>query len=110
LSALLVAPLLAGCSSNSTAAKDVTIGSCTADPSGGRPTAEGTIVNNSSKASTYLVDINFFDSSGNKVSEGGATIGKVESAATANFHAQGLQSAKGPLTCKLATVKRTIAP
>lgn len=83
---------------------------CQADPGGGRPTADGSVVNNSSKASTYIVDIAFYDSSGNKVSEGGATLGKVEPGATAIFHAKGLSDAKGPLTCKVANVARTVAP
>ena len=108
-SALLVAPLLAGCSSKS-AAKDVAITDCVASPTAGRPTADGAIVNHTSKASTYVIDVNFYDSSGNKVSEGGASVGKVEAGATATFHAEGLSNAKGPLTCKLATVDRTVAP
>jgi hypothetical protein len=106
----VTAPLLAGCSSNKAAEKDVSITACRDDPGGGRPTADGTIVNHSSKASTYVVDIQFIDSSGNKVSEGGSPVGKVEPGATAVFHAQGLSGAKGPLTCKVATVQRTVAP
>jgi hypothetical protein len=105
----MVAVLLAGCSSKK-AAQDVSITACRADPAGGRPTADGAIVNHSSEASTYVVNVTFFDGSGNKVSEGGATVGKVESAATAVFHAEGLASAKGPLTCKVASVTRTLAP
>jgi hypothetical protein len=107
---LVLAPLLAGCRSNKAAEKDVTVTTCRDDPGGGRPTADGTIVNHSSKASSYVVDIIFYDSSGNKVSEGGAPVGKVESGATSVFHAQGLANAKGPLTCKVATVQRTVAP
>jgi hypothetical protein len=109
-SALLAVPLFAGCSSNKAAEKDVTVTACRDDPGGGRPTADGTIDNHSSKASTYVVDITFFDSSGNKVSEGGAPVGKVLPGATSVFHAQGLSSAKGPLTCKVASVQRTVAP
>ncbi|MDQ6614220.1 MAG: FxLYD domain-containing protein [Actinomycetota bacterium] len=110
MAALLAAPLLVGCSTNKVAEQDVTITACRDDPAGGRPTADGTIVNHSSKASTYVLDVVFIDSSGNKVSEGGATVGKVEPAATAVFHAQGLAGAKGPLTCRIATVNRTVAP
>ena len=67
-------------------------------------------MNHSSQASSYAVDITFFDSSGNKVSEGGATVGKVEPGTTATFHAGGLANAKGPLTCKVGSVTRTVAP
>lgn len=107
---LPVAALSAGCTSSATAAKDVAVTACNADPGGGRPTADGTIVNHSSKASTYVVNVNFYDTSNNKVSQGAATVGKVEPGATANFHLQGLASAKGPLTCKVGTVNRTQAP
>jgi hypothetical protein len=107
---LLTAPLFVGCSSNKSAEKDVSITACRDDPGGGRPTADGTILNHSSKASSYVVDISFIDSSGNRVSEGGAPVGKVESGATAVFHAQGVSGAKGPLTCKVASVQRTVAP
>jgi hypothetical protein len=106
---LLTLALLGGCSSKA-AAQDVTVTACQADPAGGRPAADGTIVNHSSKASTYVIDIIFYDSSGNRASEGGATVGKVEPGATATFHAGGLASAKGPLTCKVASVTRTVAP
>lgn len=106
---VVAAVLTAGCTSKK-AAQDVSVTACTADPAGGRPVATGTIVNHSSQASTYAVDIAFYDSSGNKVSEGGATVGKVEPGATATFHAGGLANAKGPLTCKVANVTRTVAP
>jgi hypothetical protein len=104
-----VAPLLDGCSSTK-AAQDVTVTACQADAGGGRPTADGTIVNHSSKASTYAISVTFYDSSGNKVSQGGATVGKVEPAASAAFHAPGLADAKGPLSCKVSTVTRAEAP
>lgn len=100
----------AGCTSSSTAAKDVTISACTANPTGGRPTATGMIDNHSSKASTYAVTITFYDSSGNRVSQGAATVGKVEPSAVANFSAEGVSNAKGPVTCKATSVVRTVAP
>jgi predicted small secreted protein len=109
-SVLLAAPLLAGCNSSKSAAKDVSITACTADPGGGRPNASGTIDNHSSKASSYALEITFYDSAGNQVSEGAATLGKVESGATAKFTSEGLTDAKGPVTCKVASVTRTIAP
>jgi ABC-type glycerol-3-phosphate transport system substrate-binding protein len=110
LLASLLAAVLAGCTSSATASKDVTITACAADPSGGRPTANGMIDNHSSKASTYVIKVNFYDSAGNNVSQGADTVGKVEAGATGTFHLQGLASAKGPLTCKVAGVSRTQAP
>ncbi len=110
VAAMAVMPLMAACSSNKKAEQDITITACRADAGGGRPTADGTIVNHSSKASTYVVDVKFYDSANNQVSEGGATVGKVLPAATSIFHAVGLSGAKGPLTCKLGNVARTVAP
>jgi hypothetical protein len=106
----VVAPLAAGCTSSASAAKDVTVTACRADPAGGRPSADGTIDNHSSKASTYIVKVNFSDSAGNNVSQGAATVAKVDAGSTATFHLPGLTSAKGPLTCKVASVTRTVAP
>jgi len=85
----MAVPLLTGCHSNKTAEKDVSITACRADPGGGRPTADGTVVNHSSKASTYILSVSFTDSSGNKVTDGGATLGKVLPGATSIFHAEG---------------------
>jgi uncharacterized lipoprotein YmbA len=103
---------LAGCSSSSKAAakKDVTITACTASPTGGHPTATGTIVNHSSKASLYTLHVKFNDSAGNGVGDGVAAVAKVQPAATANWHLNGTVNAKGPLTCDLASVTRTLAP
>jgi hypothetical protein len=101
---------MSGCKSTASALKDVAVTGCNADPGGGRPTADGTVDNHTSKASTYAIDINFYDSSGNRVTEGGATLGKVEAGATATFSAHGLNDATGPLTCKVGAVTRTIAP
>jgi hypothetical protein len=105
-----VAPLLTGCTSSQTASKDVAITACVASPTGGHPSATGAIVNHSSKASTYVIDVDFYDSSGNKVTAGGASVGKVEAGATAIWHAGGVTDATGPLSCKLGNVSRTLAP
>ncbi len=103
---------LGGCSSSSKAAakKDVTVTACTASPTGGHPTATGTIVNHSSKASLYTIHVKFKDSAGNGVGDGGAAVAKVQPSATATWHATGTQNAKGPLTCDLASVTRNLAP
>jgi hypothetical protein len=102
---------LTGCSaSGKSAAKDVTITACTAGPSGGHPTASGKIVNHSSKASLYTIHVKFTDSAGNGVGDGVAAVAKVDSGATANWHANGSLNAKGPVKCALSSVTRTISP
>ena len=93
--------------SSSEAAKDVTVTSCDADPSGGRPNATGQIMNHTSKASAYVIHISFVDSSGNKVTDGGSAVAKVDPGTSATWHAGGAADAKGPLTCKVAGVTRT---
>lgn len=102
---------LAACgASSSTAKKDVTITSCDAGTSGGRPIASGRITNHSSKASAYTIHVKFKDDAGNSVADGAAIVAKVQPNATANWHAAGTTHAKGPLTCSLETVTRTVSP
>jgi hypothetical protein len=99
--------VIAGCSSSKAAAtKDVKITACTADPSGGHPTASGEIVNHSSKPSLYTVHVKFYDASGNAVGDGVAAVAKVDPGTTATWHATGTLDAKGPVTCKLSSVTR----
>lgn len=97
-------------SAGSSAAKDVTVTACTADPAGGNPVASGQINNTTSKASTYVIHVKFVDAAGNGVGDGVATVARVEANATASWRAVGTLSAKGPLTCPVASVSRTIAP
>jgi hypothetical protein len=99
-----------GCSKSSSAAKDATITACTASPSGGHPTAQGRILNHSSKASTYAIHVKFVDAAGNSVGDGLAAVARVDAGTTANWHADGSLDAKGKLTCTLSSVTRTIAP
>ena len=105
------AMVVAGCSSSgSAAAKDVSITSCTASPTGGHPTAAGQIVNHSSKSSAYTIHVKFTDSAGNGVGDGVAVVAKVPPGSTANWHADGSLNAKGPLTCKVASLTRNAVP
>jgi hypothetical protein len=102
---------LTGCAaSGSTAAKDVTITACTASPTGGHPTANGQILNHSSKASAYTIHVKFKDASGNGEGDGLAVIAKVGAGSTATWHADGSVSANGPLTCSLSSVTRNASP
>jgi hypothetical protein len=101
---------LVSCTSSKTAEKDVSVQRCAADPGGGKPTVSGVITNHSSKASTYAIHVEFDDSSGNRVSDGVAAVGRVDAGGKAQWHATGAQDAKGPLKCTLGTVTRTEAP
>jgi len=108
---IVVVPMIGGCTkAGSSAAKDVTVTACTADPSGGKPVAGGEIHNTSSEASTYVIHVKFTDAAGNGVGDGVATVAKVDAKGTATWKATGTQSARGPLTCPLASVTRAAAP
>jgi len=108
---IVVVAVVGGCTkAGSSAAKDVKVTACTADPSGGKPVARGEISNASSKASTYVIHVKFVDSAGNGVGDGVATVGKVDASGTATWNATGTQSARGPLKCSVASVTRTVAP
>jgi hypothetical protein len=106
---VLALAALGACSSSS-AKKDVTITSCKADPGGGHPTVAGSIHNHSSKASTYAVHVKLDDKSGNGVGDAAAAVARVDSGANAKWTATGSEDAKGPVTCSVASVTRTIAP
>jgi len=111
LSALVIAGgLLAGCGT-SKSTQDATITECNADPGGGKPTAKGQVTNTSSESSTFFLRIGFYDSSGNRVSEGVDTVGSInENGGTGPWNTTGAADAKGPLTCKVITLRRTAAP
>jgi hypothetical protein len=109
--AIVVQGVIGGCTAaGSSAAKDVTVTACTPDPAGGHPVATGQIKNSSSKASSYIIHVKFVDAAGNGVGDGLATVGSVNAGGTATWRAVGTQSARGPLTCRLASVTRTVAP
>jgi hypothetical protein len=108
-STLLVAALM-GCSSGSSAAKDVTIAACTPSPNGGHPSATGRILNHSTKASFYTVHVKFTDSAGNGVGDGFAAVAKVDPGTTATWRANDALNAKGPVKCALSSVTRNVSP
>jgi hypothetical protein len=99
---------LLACSSKPTS--DATVSSCQADPAGGKPKAEGQVTNNSSKDSAFVIRIGFYDSSGNRVSDGADSLSGVGANASSSWHVTGATSAKGPLTCKVLDVRRTAVP
>ncbi len=108
LTAALGAALLGGCGggSSKSAAGDITLTACAADPAGGNPKAEGQIANKTSKASGYSLRVKFLDPAGNEVSQGTAAVAKVDAGGTATWRLTGGASAKGPLTCKITNQTR----
>jgi hypothetical protein len=107
MAAVLTTALL-GCGGKSTS--EASVISCVADPDGGPPRAEGQIRNNSSKDSIFFVRVGFYDSAGNRVSEGSDSIGDVEPGTSSPFQINGAARAKGPLTCKVLNVRRSVSP
>ncbi len=106
--AAVLTTVLLGCGGKSTS--EATVTTCQADPDGAPPHAEGQVTNNSSKQSIFFVRVGFYDSSGNRVSEGADTINDVEPGASAPFNINGAARAKGPLTCKVLNVRRSASP
>jgi hypothetical protein len=106
--AALLTTVLLGCGGKSTS--DATVTACNADPDGGLPRAEGQLTNNSSKDSVFFVRVGFYDSAGNRVSEGADSIGDVEPGTTSPFQINGAARAKGPLECKVLNVRRSASP
>ena len=106
--AALLTTVLLGCGGKSTS--DASVLSCVADPDGGPPRAEGEIRNSSSKESVFFVRVGFYDTSGNRVSEGADTISDVEPGTSSPFQINGAARAKGPLECKVLNVRRSVSP
>lgn len=107
--AVVGASFLSGCGNGSTkkAETEISVTACTADPAGGKPKAEGRIVNSTSKPSAYTFRVRFLDPSGNEVSQNTNAVARVEPAETAIWRLEGTLSAKGALTCKVDQATRT---
>lgn len=107
--AALLTTALFGCGSKSTS--DATVTNCQPDPEGDAPPmAEGQVTNNSSKDSSFFIRVGFYDSSGNRVSEGADTLNDVEPGTSSPFQVVGAARARGPLECKVLTVRRSVSP
>jgi hypothetical protein len=102
--------VLATNDSSSSATKDVTVQACDAGSGGDKPTASGQIVNHTSKASNYVIRLEFTDPQGNQVSEGVTAVNDVEAGATAAWELTGVRTAKGSIKCDLTGVSRTHIP
>ncbi len=105
----VAATLVVGCGTSKNT-QDASISVCQADPDGAQPTAQGSVINTSSKTSSFFIRLGFYDASGNRVSEGAATIGSVDPGMSANWNIAGAANAKGPLNCKVMTLRRTAVP
>jgi hypothetical protein len=95
---------------SSSAKGDVSVQSCTADPTGDKPVARGQILNHSSKDSNYVIRLKFTDPQGNQVSEGVTAVKDVGRNATAAWDITGTRSAKAPVACTVTGVTRTHIP
>jgi len=105
--AVLGISLLSGCSDdNAEEAAEVKVSACVADPAGGRPRAEGTIVNSSSQPSAYTFRVRFLDPAGNEVSQASNAVARVEPGETATWRLEGGVSARGTLRCEVDNVTR----
>jgi len=109
ITAAIGVSLLPACSGSSSKAPegDISVKSCVTDPAGGKPKAEGTIVNNTSKPSGYTFRVRFLDPAGNEVSQGTTAVARVEQGETATWRLEGGTSARGALTCQVANPTRT---
>lgn len=90
-------------------AEDVEISECTSDAAG--MVAKLTVTNNSSKRSTYSVDVTFESPDGTTQFATGLTfVDAVEPGQTATSDAHSLVQAPGEFTCRVVTVDRMADP
>jgi hypothetical protein len=109
VAAVVVAAIIvfAGNNGSTSAKQDVSVQACNADPTGGKPTAAGQIVNHTSKASNYVIRLKFTDPQGNELSEGASGVKDVAPDATARWDLTGARDASGPVKCVVTGVSRT---
>jgi len=85
---------------------DVKLDKCGTDDFGKFPRAELTVVNHSSKTSNYMIQVEFTDGAGTRVSEGVAALNNLAPDQTAKEKAVGLTDAPSDLKCKITEVTR----
>lgn len=90
--------------------KDVEITSCVVDAVLHWPSAELKITNHSSKASNYMVQVEFLDATGTRIAEGLAATNGLAPGQASVQKAQGASEAKGKVSCKVIDVTRYAAP
>jgi hypothetical protein len=88
------------------AAEDVTITSCSVDPTLKIPVAKGTVLNHSSGTSDYTFKISFLNRAGSVVAQGSSIENNVAPQQTATFSVSGDAQTSRPVTCKVVEVTR----
>jgi len=87
---------------------DVSLDNCAAGAAGWI-TASGVITNNSSKASNYLVSVEFLDGAGTRYAEGVATANGVAPGQRVEYEAPGFTDPRDGTTCRVVSVDRYAA-
>lgn len=85
---------------------DVKITACEVDSALRWPSAKLTITNRSSKTSNYMVQLEFVDAKGTRISEGIAATNNLAPGQAAKETAQGTAEAEGKISCKVTEVTR----
>ncbi|MEU7028278.1 FxLYD domain-containing protein [Streptomyces sp. NPDC046275] len=85
---------------------DVRITACTVDPVTKWPSAELAITNRSSKPSNYVVQVEFVDASGKRLSEAYASTNGLRPGQEAAVTAQSLDQVSVKVTCRVTDVTR----
>jgi hypothetical protein len=88
------------------AEKDVSVTSCSVDPALGLPTAKVEIFNHSSKASDYVVTVEFDHADGTRVSQGATSSISVAPGQKVETTAGGTDQVSGKISCKVSSVTR----
>lgn len=88
---------------------DVVLDSCENDPTVGLAVARGTIANNSSEASTYLIELNIVDAAGTVIGNTLATVANVPADGNANWEAPSTVELPEGGSCVLTSVDRVAA-
>ncbi|MGA5471122.1 FxLYD domain-containing protein [Streptomyces arboris] len=85
---------------------DVKVTACEVDPSTNWAHANLLITNRSSKASDYLVQVEFVDASGTRLGEASAAANNVAPEQKVDTKAQGLDQITTKVTCRITDVTR----
>lgn len=88
--------------------RDLQLTSCQASDSGNPPHAGGTLTNHSSKASHYIITVEF-DQGTTRVGGGTAVQDALAPGSTTDWSAKSDSEATGPVTCKVVSVNRFAA-
>lgn len=86
---------------------DVKVVSCAKDEFGDWPEAKLEITNHSSKASDYMVTVEFLDADGTRKGEGTGLVSNLSPGQTAEDTAGGTAEVPGKVTCRIVKVSRT---